>query len=369
VPIVVLALVAGRFLVPTSRDPEQARLDPVGALLSTVGIVALVYGLIEAPTAGWGSGPTVAAFLLAGTVLTAFVLWERRVDEPMLDMDYFRNPAFSTGTGGMILVFLAMYGVMFLITQYFQLVLGYSPLSAALRVLPMAPIMIVVAPLTPRLSLRFGANRTVAFGLALVAVGLLAFRGLGLHTPYLYVLVCLFLLISGIALAMSPMTASIMSAVPPRRAGAGSATNDATRELGAALGIAVLGSVAASRYRSQLTRLLGGLSTPARQTASSSLAGALHTAAGLPPAAGRALTLGADRAFVDGIHLAVTAGAVLAAASAVIVWRKLPHHVTHDHGALHGTVEALEEVAELGLAGVPPLFGDPRPEPASQQVP
>jgi predicted MFS family arabinose efflux permease len=161
----------------------------------------------------------------------------------MLDLRYFRNPAFSTGTTGMVLVFMAMFGVMFLITQYFQLVLDYSPLEAALRLLPMAPVMIIVAPLTPRLSARYGANRVVSVGLGTVTVGLLLFRLLDVDTGYPQVLGSMLLLVTGIALTMSPMTAAIMSAVPPRRAGAGSAMNDATRELGASLGIAVLGTV------------------------------------------------------------------------------------------------------------------------------
>jgi MFS family permease len=141
VPIIVVALAAGWFLVPTSRDPEQARLDPVGAVLSVIGIVSLVYGLIEAPAAGWGSPATLGAFAVALVVLTVFAVWESRTDEPMLDISFFRNPAFSTATGGMILVFLGMYGILFLLTQYFQLVLGFSPLGAALRLLPMTPIM------------------------------------------------------------------------------------------------------------------------------------------------------------------------------------------------------------------------------------
>jgi EmrB/QacA subfamily drug resistance transporter len=357
VPFILLALVTGWFLVPTSRDPEQARLDPVGAVLSTIGISSLVYGLIEAPGKGWASTPTLSAFVIAIVVLSAFVLWELRVEEPMLDIRYFRNPAFSTGTGGMVLVFLAMFGVMFLITQFFQLVLDYSPLSAAIRLLPMAPIMIIVAPLTPRLSAKFGAHRTVATGMILVAVGFVMFHGLGLHTPYLYVLACLVPLVSGIALAMSPMTAAIMSAVPPRRAGAGSAMNDATRELGAALGVAVLGSFAASRYGSALERFLTRLSPAERASARASLAGALHVAAHVPGPAGRELRVGAQQAFVGGIQLAVTAGAVLAAIAAVIVLRYLPHTLTPE-GALSGPVEAMENVAELGLAGVPPAFGE-----------
>ena len=131
-------------------------------------------------------------------------------------MHYFRNPAFSTGTGGMILVFVAMYGVMFLITQYFQLVLGYSPLSAALRLMPIAMIMLVVAPFTPRLSaVRRAPCRR--YGMLGIATGLLLFAGLTTHTPYVYVILCVIPLTTGIALTMSPMTASIMSAVPARR--------------------------------------------------------------------------------------------------------------------------------------------------------
>jgi EmrB/QacA subfamily drug resistance transporter len=357
VPIIAVALVAGWFLVPRSRDPEQGKLDPLGAVLSIIGISSLVYGLIQAPDQGWGSTGTLAAFGIAALVLALFVAWELHVDEPMLDMSFFKNAAFSTGTGGMILVFLAMYGVMFLITQYFQLVLGYSPLSAALRTLPMAPIMIIVAPLTPRLSKLFGAHRVVAGGMILITVGLLMFRALGVHTSYWYVLAAFVPLVGGIALTMSPMTASIMGAVPTRRAGAGSAMNDATRELGAALGVAVLGSVAASHYASAMTKLVGHLSPAQSAEAKTSLSGALGEAAKLPATAGRALTLGAQEAFIGGVQLAVTVGAILAAVSAVIVYRYLPHTMG-DEGAMHGPIESMEDAAELGLAGTPPIFAD-----------
>ncbi len=362
VPFITAALVGGWWLVPRSRDPQQAKLDPVGAILSTVGIATLVYALIQAPDKGWGNPATVGAFVAALVVLGVFSWWELRKRDPMLDIRYFRNPAFSTGTGGMVLVFLAMFGVMFLITQYFQLVLGYTPLSAALRLLPIAPIMIVVAPLTPRLSATFGANRTVAFGMALIAAGMLMFQALSPHTAYLYVAACLIPLVSGIALAMSPMTAAIMSAVPPRRAGAGSAMNDATRELGAALGVAVLGSVAASRYGSALAHALTGLSGAGRATARASSAGALRVAGGLHGAAALALAVASKSAFVDGVHLAAIAGAALAALAAYVTYRHLPERLEPE-GALHGPVEAIEEVAELGVAGVPPAFGDIGNEP------
>jgi len=360
-PILALALVGGWFLVPKSRDPQQAELDPVGAVLSIIGIVSLVFGLIQAPQDGWTSPATLAAFVVAAVVLTVFVRWELHVDEPMLDMRYFRRPAFSTGAGGMILVFMALYGVMFLITQYFQLILGYTPLGSALRFLPIAPIMILVSPLTPRLSARFGANRTVSTGMCGVAIGLLMLRAIGVHTPYLYVLVSFVPLIVGMALCMSPMTAAIMSAVPPRRAGAGSATNDATRELGAALGVALMGSVAASAYTRHLddvvARLPGRVPSDTAHAAHASLSDAFATAAKLPSAAGQVLRLGAEHAFIDGIHVAVTAGAALAVTAAVLVYRFLPRHLAPE-SALHGPFEAVEDTLELGLAGALPAFGD-----------
>jgi EmrB/QacA subfamily drug resistance transporter len=370
VPIILVAMGLGTFLVPRSKDPDQARLDPVGAGLSIVGISSVVFGLIQAPDKGWSSSPTLAAFALGVVVLVVFVLWERGRAEPMLDMAYFANPAFSTATGGMILVFLSMFGVLFLITQYFQLILGYSPLSSALRFLPMAPIMMLVSPLTPRIIARLGHNRTVATGMGLVALGFVLFSRLAVDTSYAYVLLCVLFLVSGIALTMSPMTAAIMSAVPPRRAGAGSAMNDATRELGAALGVAVFGSLAASRYGSGLGSSISSLSAADQAGARTSLAGALQTAGHLPAGAAARLVAGADHAFVSGIHVAAIAGAVLAASAALLVLRFLPRHIDQ-HGAERTAVEALEDVAELGLGGVPPIYaattavGDPARESGS----
>jgi EmrB/QacA subfamily drug resistance transporter len=339
IPIIVLALVLGYFLVPKSRDPEEARLDPVGAGLSIIGISSLVYGLIQGPSNGWASPTTLGAFAISLLVLGLFAAWELRVDEPMLDLHYFQHPAFSTGTGGMILVFMAMFGVMFLITQYFQLVLNYSPLSAALRLLPMAPIMIIVAPLTPRLSEKFGANRVVTFGLVIVALGLLSFRTLGLHTAYLQVLIFMCLLVTGIALTMSPMTAAIMSSVPPRRAGAGSAMNDATRELGASLGIAVLGSLAATRNDNSLHHSLRGLTAAQQTKARGSLAGALNVADQLRAAPGKVFAIAAQNSFVNGVHMAVTGGAILVGVSAIAVARWLPREFSHQEGVEIAVVE------------------------------
>ncbi|MCU1455998.1 MAG: hypothetical protein JWL73_90 [Actinomycetia bacterium] len=357
VPIIAVALVAGHFLVPTSRDPEEASLDLIGAVLSIVGVVALVYGLIEAPDKGWTSTTTLISFAVAFVVLALFMMWELRVDEPMVDMHYFKNPAFSTGTGGMILMFLSMYGVLFLLTQYLQLVHGYSPLNAAVRMLPIALVMLVVAPFTPKLSQRIGAHRVVTLGMLCVAGGFVVFTFLGLHTSYPFMLMAFIPLTFGIALTMSPMTASIMAAVPARRAGAGSAMNDASRELGAALGIAVLGSVAASKYSGQLHSVIGALPQSLRAGASKSLAGALDAANQLSGSKASTLVVGAKQAFIDGMHESAMVGVVLCVIAAILCYKFLPHSL-EPKGAMKGPLQSFEDAAELGLGGTPPMFAD-----------
>jgi hypothetical protein len=190
-----------------------------------------------------------------------------------------------------------------------------------------------------------------------LAGGMVLLSRLSTDTPYWYIIVCFIPFSSGMALAMSPMTASIMSAVPARRAGMGSAMNDATRELGAALGVAVLGSIAASRYGAQIAPALSGLSPADQASAKSSIAGALNVASTLNGAAGQAMTTAAHDAFLSGVHVAVLIGASLAAVSAGIVARYLPHSLLPE-GALHGPLESIEDAAELGLGGLPPIFAD-----------
>jgi EmrB/QacA subfamily drug resistance transporter len=356
IPIVLTAFVAGWYIVPRSRDPEEAPLDPIGAVLSIVGIVALVYGLIEAPDKGWASTVTLASFGIAAVVLVGFVLWELRCDEPMLDMHYFRNPAFSTGVGGMILVFLSLYGVFFLMTQYFQLVLSYSPLSASVRFMPLALTILLLSPRTPYLSDRFGARTVVAVGMGLIAGSMLMVQTLGTNTSYWLALFAILPLAAGMALAMSPMTASIMSAVPDRRAGSGSATNDATRELGAALGVAILGSIAASQYRSSLSSTLHSLPAGVDSRATSSIAGAIQSTSGLSAADAHALATAARQAFVDGLHVGALVGAVLSIVAVVTVLRFLPRHLPHQ-GAMRSPLASFEVTAEL-LGGMIPAMPD-----------
>ena len=248
-PLALGALAAGALLVPTSKDPHGARIDLLGAVLSTAGISSLVYGLIEAPAHGWLSGETLA-FLGGGlAALGLFVAWQLKTPEPMLDVRLFRNRAFGVSSLSLTLVFFALMGIFFSISQLFQLVMGYGTFESALRSSPIFLAMIVVAPQAPTCAKRFGTRRTVAGGMVLVAAGIGILSLLPDVPGYLHVAGGMVVMAVGMALAMSPTTGLLMSAVPRERAGMGSAMNDTTRELGGSLGIAVLGSVMASQLR------------------------------------------------------------------------------------------------------------------------
>ncbi len=323
VPLVVVALLAGRRLVPRSKDPDRHRLDLPGVALSILGIGALVYAIIEAPHVGWLSLDTASAFALAALALALFAVRELTAEVPMLDLRLFRDRRFSVASAGIALTFFTMFGMFFVLTQYLQLVLGYSPLRAGLMFLPVSLTMMLVAPQAPKLVSRYGVARVVPAGLSLVAVGLLAVTTLDSGSPLWRIYLAWIPMIIGMASTMSPLTSLIMSSVPLGRAGVGSAMNDTTRELGGALGVAVLGSVVTSIFASSLDSDLGGLSPAARDEAHSGLAGALDVAGGLGDP-GPALAGAARSAFVDGLTMAAVIAAVVVAVTAVIARRLLP---------------------------------------------
>ena len=279
VPVILLALIAGRILIPKSSDPEQARLDPVGAVLSIAGLVSLVYAIIEAPRNGWGSPTTLAWFAAAAVFIGGFVLWELRSRHPMLDLHWFKDPRFSVASFGIMLVFFAMFGMFFLITQYFQLVLGYGTFEAGLAQLPVAFSFMLIAPRTPQAlgpvrGQQGGGRRPGRRRRRLGAVQHVRRD----TTGYPWILVTMVLISAGMAATIAPLTGSIMSAVPASRAGVGSAMNDTTRELGGALGVAVLGSLVLSQFQSSISGSISGLPEQARNLADSGLAGALQAA-------------------------------------------------------------------------------------------
>lgn len=255
VPVAAVALVAGARWVPTSRDPEGRRFDLLGAALTIVGLGALLFAVIEAPSLGWLQAPTLAAAITGVACLVGFVFWELRCKAPLLDVRLFRSPALSVGSSSIALTFFAMFGTFFIMTQYLQFVRGFSPLAAGLVSLPLPLGILAAAPNSDRVARRIGANRTVAAGMGLVTVGLAGLAFCGLTTPVWTILVLLAALGCGMGLATAPSTGSIMSALPPAKAGVGSALNDTSREVGGSIGIAVLGSLLNSVYRARVTRV------------------------------------------------------------------------------------------------------------------
>src|SRR5947209_592439 len=274
VPLVIAALVGGRLLVPNSHDPNADPLDLVGAGLSMAGLGAVLYGIIEGPVQGWTAPATIGPILSGVAVLLVFGVWELRTEYPMLDLRFFKNPTFSAATAAINMVFFAMFGTFFLLTQYLQLVLGYSALEAGVRMLPMAFMMMVAAPASARFVEKFGSRKVVSSGLLIVALGLLLLAQSDVATPYWHLVLAIVTMAAGMGLSMAPSTTGIMASMPLRKAGVGSAVNDTTRELGGALGVAVLGSLLASKFTTALPASVAALPGPARTAVRASLAAA-----------------------------------------------------------------------------------------------
>lgn len=325
IPIIAVAVVAGALWVPKSKDPEDQPIDVPGALLSIVGLSALVYAIIEGPHHGWVSGESLAIFALAFGALALFVWREASTTHPMLDLNLFRDRRFSVASVGMALTFFAMFGTFFLIAQYFQLVLNYSPLESGLLQLPFAFIMVIVAPRVPKLVERYGTARVVPAGLCATAIGLAIFSTIQVDSGLDHIYLGLLPLALGMAITMTPLTTLIMTSVPLNRAGVGSAMNDTTRELGGALGVAVLGSVVTSQYAAGIGSALGSLSESSRGLADSGLSGALRVAQEIGGAQGDALAATARQAFVDGLGVAAIVGSLIVFVAAASARFLLPH--------------------------------------------
>jgi EmrB/QacA subfamily drug resistance transporter len=323
-PIVAIGLLAGVFLIPDSRDPHPMRLDPVGALLSIVSLSVLLYAVIEGPEQGWTDPTTLAFFAGGGVLLAAFFVWELRSDHPMLDLSFFKNPRFSVASGAIAVTFFAMFGSIFVLTQYLQFVLGYSPLETGVRLLAFAIPMMIFAPLSARFVERLGAKVVVTSGLALMATGLLLSTGLDQSSSYSAIAWRMVVMATGMALTMAPATDSIMGSLPLAKAGVGSAVNDTTRQVGGAVGVAVVGSVFSSIYGAQIVDGTAGAPIPPSllDGIKDSLGFALNVAARLGGEAGAQLADVAKAAFVDGFHAGLIVGGVMAAlgAVAVVIW-------------------------------------------------
>ncbi|HEX8085235.1 MAG TPA: MFS transporter [Solirubrobacteraceae bacterium] len=323
VPVALAAIGLALAIVPTSRDPRTPPLDVPGLLLSTAAIGIVVLAIIEAPEAGWDSAQTVGLLALGLALLAAFVGVERRSAAPMLDVGLFRNLRFSGASAAVTVSFFSLFGFIFLITQYFQFIRGYGPLETGVRMLPVATSVALASIVGTRLTMRVGNKAVVATGLTLLSGGFLWVSTASADTPYLEIaaqMVCLGL---GMGFTSAPATESIMGAVSRHRAGIGSAVNDATRELGGTLGVAVIGSVYASLY----TGAFSGATpapAPAVDAARESIGAALIAADRLPPDAGAALHGLATSGFFDGLQVGCLVAAGVCAAGALFAAVVLP---------------------------------------------
>ena len=317
---VAIVLVAVSIWSPQSKDDESTPLDPVGAVLSVVGLAALLYGIIEGPVKGWTSVEVVAAFVVAAVTLVGFVRWELRSPTPMLPMRFFRNARFSIGSGVITFAFFVMFGFFFLVTQFLQFVRDYSPLDAGVATLPLAVALVAVSPRSDALSTRIGATKVMAVGFAFVAAGFVVMSTVQASTSYLVIAGALVLLGIGMGVTVAPATGSIMAAVPLNKAGVGSAVNDTTREVGGALGIAVLGSIANSTYRSGIDGdLLTGLPAEVADAASESVGAAISISRNLPAEIGGPLGQSARDAFTTAFNSSLLAAGIIAAVIGVVV--------------------------------------------------
>ncbi|WP_406177216.1 MFS transporter [Streptomyces sp. NBC_00996] len=309
VALALVAFMGTLWQVPESAEPEQPRLDVTGAILAVVGLVALVYSVIEAPTRGWDDPATLGGIGLGLIVLVGFVLFELRRQQPLLDPRLFKNRHFAAGSLSIMLQFFVFFGFIFVMMQYLQLVRRDSALMAAVTMLPMALAMGSFSRLTPRLVTRFGLRGPWTVGLVAVAVAMGILSRVDAASSYWLIAAGLVPLGAGMGLAMTPATAAITDALPRSLQSVGSAMNDLSRELGGALGIAILGSLLSASYRSHLH--LAHLPAPVSEAAHSSLAAA-HAIGG--PVAEQARS-----AFLDGMQFALLGGAAAAALAAVAV--------------------------------------------------
>ncbi|MEV3853394.1 MFS transporter [Streptomyces sp. NPDC050095] len=324
VPIVITAVVMTLALVPDSKDPHPGRMDLVGVLLSVVGLVLLVYGIIKGGDEGDFTSPQVLATIAAGlVVLVGFVVYEKRSDHPSIDVNYFKNKVFSAAIAAIALVFFALMGVTFFSVFYTQSVRGYSPLQTGALLLPLAVAQLIFAPRARIVVERFGVRATTTGGLVLLCGMLAAFTVLEADTPIWILEVIFFFMGMGMAHVMTPTSVVIMQTLPREKAGSASALSNTFRQVGGALGIAVLGSVLSTAYRGGIEDKLGLLPAGVRDTAGASIEATLGVAEKMGPRA-QGLVGAANDSFLHAMHVTALCGAGVALLSAVVTGLFLP---------------------------------------------
>jgi EmrB/QacA subfamily drug resistance transporter len=326
VPLVALALAGVLLTVPETAEPGRGRLDFAGTLIIAGALFLIVDAIIEAPTRGWTGWVTLAELAAGVAMLGLFTWWELHIPNPLIDLRVFAVRAFSAAAASVTVIFFALFGSLFVLTQYLQLVHGYSPLSAGVRALPFAIAMAAVSPVSTVLAGRLGSRVVIPAGIALMGAGLLDLSTAGVHTSYPPLAVAVAIMGAGMGLVMAPASTTIMTTVPAHQAGAGSAVNDTIREVGGALGIAIVGSLAENVYRTKLGAALATahLPQPVTHLATSSVAAADAVGRHVGGTSGAQLTAAAHTAFTTAMGTGMRVSAVVALAAAIGVAFALP---------------------------------------------
>jgi EmrB/QacA subfamily drug resistance transporter len=324
-PIIALAMILNILLVPNSRDERERPMDPIGAVLSVGALGSVLYAIIEGPSLGWTS-PEILGLGAIGIILVfVFVRWESRTEYPMLPMEFFQNRGFSLGLIAISLAFFVMFSFMFTQMLHFQLVREKSAFEAALRFLPLPLGLMPSAANSDKLCERFGSNNVVSVGLAIIGTAMLIFTTVDVGTAYETLALIFFLIGVGMGLTMAPSTNMVMDSIPHDKAGVGSATNDASREVGGAFGIAIVGSAVNEIYQREMV-VPNGLESYSG-VVSESFPAAIRIGNELVAHGnmlGMELIDNAQLAFVEGMTGAAAISALVAIVNAVLVKLYMP---------------------------------------------
>jgi EmrB/QacA subfamily drug resistance transporter len=339
-----VSFVSARTLAPNTADPAHTHLDLPGGLLSGLGIGGLVFGIIEGAENGWTNGLALAGFGVAVAGLASYVAWALHTDTPLLDVRLFKLRGFSAGSLVIVAACLASFGFFYVGLQFLQLMLGYSPLETAVALLPVVAVMVPLSSMSPRLVRRFGVRAVVVTGALVLAAGFLAGSQLTESSGYLAFLGSVAVIFAGMALSLTPATTAIVSSLPRAKQGVASAVNDATREIGTAVGIALFGSVYAQGYEGSIDSALAGQPAEATRAVSESAAAGLQVAGQLGGTAGTELTHVVRIAFMDGLTTSLTVGAAVLAATAAILFWLAPRRTEPTAPATEPTADAAEPV-------------------------
>ena len=362
VPFTAASVAAIALLVPESKNPNPGRIDYVGVLASIAGLVLVVYGIIQGGDKGsWVHLDVLGPIVLGAAVLAFFAWYEARIRYPSLDVRLFRDPRLSSAIGALSLVFFGMMGALFFLSFYLQSVRGYTPLKAGAFSLAFAVSQMLMAPRSPALVRRFGAKAVVSTGLLLVTLALISYQLLAINTPIWVLAMAFFIQGAGMGLVMPPSTEAVMSVVPRERAGAGSALTNTARQVSGALGVAVLGSVLAQVFRSQLSPHLAKLPAGARDAATSSITASQAVAAKLGPA-GQQLARLADYSFVHAMHITTLISAAITLLGALVVMRWMPGRAAAIRLA---PAAAVAPAREARITDAAPVAGEASPDGAA----